>query len=45
MPLGNAGRIVSHFTAQTLKLAYLIYKHSTFFRHKGIQALPNATVL
>jgi len=24
---------------------YLIYKHSTFLRHKVIRALPNATIL
>jgi len=24
---------------------YLIYKHNTFLRHKGICALPNATAL
>jgi len=26
-------------------IRYLIYKHSTFLRHKVIRALPNATVL
>jgi len=36
-------------TRITLKLAtafrYLIFKHSTFLRHKVIRALPKATVL
>jgi len=38
-------QITPHFTAQTPKLAYRIYKHSAFLRHKVIHALPNATVL
>jgi len=31
--------------ATAIKWAYVIYKHSTFFRHKVIRALPNATLL
>ena len=29
----------------TTAIRYLIYKHTTFLRHKVIRALPNATVL
>jgi len=43
----STGQLTENYSNSQVgyRIKYLIYKHSTFFHHKLIPVLPNATVL